>query len=244
VEPSAPTVEPPAPPEEQRDFCPRCGAASEPLQEYCLECGERLPVNRGLVGVLAAGWQRRVPWYPGDWIWPSLAFLVLAAVASVLAVALGSHESSGRETVVATGNSVPLGPGAAGGTVPTIGTGPLPTAPEPTVPETTRTPPKPTRRAKPGALVEWPAGKTGYTVVLESVPTSTGRAFAVARAKRAKARGLTQVGVLDSSNYSSFHPGYYVVFSGIYGSSGEAAGAVATARSRGFGDAYQKQVTR
>ena len=31
----------------QPQFCPRCGAAYEPLQEYCLECGARLPANRG-----------------------------------------------------------------------------------------------------------------------------------------------------------------------------------------------------
>src|ERR1700693_373921 len=50
------------------DYCPRCGVAYEPLQEYCLECGERLPTNRGVVGVLASSWQRHFAWYPGDWI--------------------------------------------------------------------------------------------------------------------------------------------------------------------------------
>ena len=60
-------------PEEPRDYCPRCGVAYEPLQEYCLECGERLPTNRGVVGVLASSWQRRFAWYPGDWIWPVAA---------------------------------------------------------------------------------------------------------------------------------------------------------------------------
>jgi hypothetical protein len=194
--------------------------------------------------VLASAWQRRIPWYPGDWIWPALAFLGLALIATVAAVLLGSNRSSGGKTVVATGNSVTLGPGAASGTVPTVETGTLPTAPEPTTsgPASTKPvkpPPKP-----PGALVEWPAGKSGFTVVLESVPTSTGRAFAVDRAKKARAAGLGQVGVLDSSNYSSFHPGYYVVFTGIYGSSADAAGAVSAAHAKGFQDAYQKQVTR
>jgi hypothetical protein len=244
VEPSAPTVEPPpGPAPEPRDFCPRCGAAYEPLQEYCLECGERLPVNRGLVGVLASGWQRRLPWYPGDWIWPALAFLALAAVATVVAVLLGAGGSNGPGTVVATGNSVTLGPGAATGQVPTT-TQPLPTAPEPTVPSGTKPSPKPPKPANPNALVSWPAGKSGYTVVLESIPTTRGRALALQRARRAKAAGLTQVGVLDSSSYSTFHPGYYVVFAGIYGSPGEASGGVSTARSHGFADAYEKQVTR
>jgi hypothetical protein len=248
VEPSAPTVDPPARQEQPRDYCPSCAAAYEPLQEYCLECGERLPVNRGLVGVLASGWQRRFPWYPGDWIWPALGFLALAVIATVAAVLLGAHGSGGSATVVATGNSVTLGPGAASGTVATA-TGALPTAPEPTVTGTTLTAPgaplpKPKPKPNAGALIDWPAGKSGYTVVLESVPTSASRAFALARAKKAIAAGLTSVGVLDSSSYSSFHPGYYVVFAGIYGSPGEASAAVATARAKGFRDAYEKQVTR
>jgi hypothetical protein len=245
VEPSAPTLEPPQPQDEREAHCPRCGTPYEPLQEYCLECGERLPVNQGLVGVLATGWQRRLGWYPGDWIWPTLAFLGLAIAATVVAVVLGSNKSSPARTVVATGNSVTLGPGAASGTVPTIATGTLPTAPEPTVSTPGKPAPKPTKRPPAAnALTEWPAGKSGYTVVLESVPTANGRSFALNRAKRARAAGLTAVGVLDSSNYSSFHPGYYVVFAGVYGSSGDASSAVSTARSKGFGDAYEKQVTR
>jgi len=177
-------------------------------------------------------------------MWPALGFLGVAVVATVVAVVLGSHRSSGSKTVVATGNSVTLGPGAASGTVPTVATGTLPTAPEPTVSGPTRTTPAPKPKPIPGALAEWPAGKSGYTVVLESVPTSAGRAFAVTRAKRARTAGLSSVGVLDSSNYSSFHPGYFVVFSGIYGSPGDASQAVGTAHARGFRDAYEKQVTR
>jgi hypothetical protein len=243
VEPSAPTVEPPAEEAQPRDFCPTCGTAYEPLQEYCLECGERLPVNNGLVGVLATGWQRRLRWYPGDWVWPALAFLALAAIAAFVAVVLGGSGSGGQKTVVATGNSVTLGPGAATGTVSTS-SAPLPTAPEPTVPG--RPKPRPTPRPRPGstALATWPAGKSGYTVVLESIPTSSGRALAIQRAHRAKAAGLPQVGVLESSAYSTFHPGYYVVFSGIYGSSSEAASGVSSVHSHGFADAYQKQVTK
>jgi hypothetical protein len=241
TEPSAPTLEPDAQPT-PRDYCPRCSAAYEPLQEYCLECGERLPVNRGVVGVLASGWQRRFPWYPGDWIWGALALLAVAVVATVLAVALGSGRS-GAETLVATGESVPLGPGALTGTVPTVttATGPLPTAPEPTVPRTT---PAPKPQPAPGALTSWPAGKSGYTVVLESVPTAAGRAFALERARAARSAGLTGVGVLDSSSYSSFHPGFYVVFAGVYGSFNDAAAGVSAAHQHGFRDAYPRQVTR
>jgi hypothetical protein len=247
VQPSVPIVDPPATAEEPGRFCPRCGAAYEPLQEYCLECGARLPVNRGLVGVLASGWQRRFAWYPGDWIWSVLGLFALAVAASVLAIVLGDRGSGGTKTIIATGASVTLGPGAATGTVsPTIATETLPTAPEPTAPETTAPgpTPRPSPRPNPSQLATWPAGKSGYTIVLESVPTSAGRAFAERRAREARGRGLAQVGVLDSSSYSSFHPGYFVVFAGIYSTASEATAGLSTAHSHGFGDAYQKQVAR
>jgi hypothetical protein len=240
--------ESPDPGEETRRFCARCGTEYEPLQEYCLECGERLPANRGLVGVLAAGWQRRFSWYPGDWIWPAFGLLALAAVATVLAIVLGGRGSGGTKTVVATNEQVTLGPGAATGTVaPTIATGPLPTAPEPTTstaPTATRARTRPTPTPNPNALAVWPQGKSGYTIVLVSVPTSAGRDAAVARARVAKRNGLKPVGVLDSANYSSFHPGYYVVFYGIFSTASDAASGLALAHGHGFGDAYQKQVAR
>jgi predicted amidophosphoribosyltransferase len=50
----------------RESYCPNCGVAYEEGQEYCLECGARLPVNQGVVGVLAAAWQRHFAWYPGD----------------------------------------------------------------------------------------------------------------------------------------------------------------------------------
>jgi hypothetical protein len=71
--------------------CPKCGAEYEPLQEYCLECGDRLPAGRGPVGMLAAGWQRRIPWYPGDWIWQVLLFVGIAAVATAISTATTSN---------------------------------------------------------------------------------------------------------------------------------------------------------
>jgi hypothetical protein len=242
------------PAQEQRDYCPRCQAAYEPLQEYCLECGERLPTNRGVVGYLAAEWQRRFAWYPGDWIWPVLLFLVLTVVATAAAVAAGSPKKSAEEVVVATSTPVTVGPGATLGTVPTvIPTSTLPNAPKPTIstgtlptppgaPSTsTRTTPAP---SNPNALAFWPAGKSGYTLVLESIPVTAGRATAVVRARQAKRRGLKDVGVLPSSQYSSLHPGYYVVFAGIFGSQVDASGALRFAHAAGYPDAYQTRVTK
>lgn len=242
-----------APEQPPRDYCPGCGAAYEPLQEYCLECGTRLPTNRGVVGFLAAEWQRRLAWYPGDWIWPVLLFLVLTIVSTAVAVAAGSSRKNTASTVAATEPHVTVGPAAPQATVPTVTrTSTLRTAPAPTI--TTGTLPRPpgapstngvtTPAPNPNALATWPEGKSGYTNVLESLPFAGGRDNAVARARKAKRAGLPAVGVLVSSQYSSLHPGYYVVFSGIYGSQSQASAAVAAAHAHGFPDAYQTRVTR
>jgi len=241
---------------QHRDYCPKCGVAYEPLQEYCLECGSRLPTNRGVVGVLAGAWQRRFAWYPGDWIWPVLLFLALTIVATTAAVAANSARKKAAPTLVATSPSVTVGPGAPAPTVapsvsvtlpnapaPTITTGPLPTAPgSPPKGRTQTTPTKPA--PNPNALASWPAGQSGYTVILESLPTANGRPAALAKARQAKANGLKDVGVLVSSDYSSLHAGYYAIFSGIFRTQGEAAAAVAGAHAHGFPDAYQTRVTR
>jgi hypothetical protein len=246
--------QPPAPEDDR--YCPQCGVAYEPTQEYCLECGARLPVNRGVVGVLASQWQRHVAWYPGDWIWPTLLFLVLTVLATGAALTAKSYRTAHEPTLVALQPSVPVGPGTPPTNVPvtsspatlpvptnqpTVTTGPLPVPPGTA---TGRGVTATTPAANPNALTAWPANKSGYTVVLESLPSSNGRAAAVARARQAKAKGIRDVGVLDSSQYSSLHAGYFVVFAGIYGSASEAASAVASAHSRGFPDAFQRQVTR
>ena len=83
-----------------------------------------------------------------------------------------------------------------------------------------------------------------YTEVLESLPVAAGHAAAVARARQAKAHGLADVGVLVSSQYSSLHPGYFVVFSGIYATQAEASAGLVSAHAKGFPDAYQTRVTR
>ena len=80
--------------------------------------------------------------------------------------------------------------------------------------------------------------------MLESLPVTNGRAAAAARAHQAKQRGVKTVGVLPSSQYSSLHPGYYVVFAGIYGSQGEASAGLRAVHAEGYPDAYQTQVAK
>ena len=100
--------------------CPRCSTPYNDGQEYCLECGERLPARPGLITRLGARWRRHAGWYPGDWIWPALLALVVAIVAGVVsAVWLADDSSSANDTIVRT----QVGPSTS---VPTQ------TAPEPT----------------------------------------------------------------------------------------------------------------
>ncbi len=50
--------------------------------------------------------------------------------------------------------------------------------------------------------------------------------------------------MIVSSAFSSLHPGYFVVFTGIYASQAQASAALAAAHAHGFPDAYQTRVTR
>ena len=82
----------------------------------------------------------------------------------------------------------------------------------------------------PSGVAEWPVGQDGWTIALASLPQTGGRAPARARARSARAKRLTSVGVLDSSRYASLHPGYWIVFSGVYASEAEATSALEDAR--------------
>ena len=92
---------PPSPVDAVGGECPRCGTPYDPFQEYCLECGLRLPATHGVIPVLATAWRRRVHWYPGDWIWPVLGALVIAALAGAIAI-LVTDKNDGTSTKAAT----------------------------------------------------------------------------------------------------------------------------------------------
>jgi hypothetical protein len=221
------------------ESCPRCGASRTADQEYCVECGLRLPSVTGTVPRLRRRWLRRLGWYPGDWIWASLLTLVVAAAGATAAILLTQHEErKGGETFVATTAVTSVSePTTAPRT--TVNTATLPTAPEPTVTKKPAGPPPP-----PNGRTPWPAGRNGWTIVLISYPTQGGRSAALATATRGARAGLPEVGVLESGRFSSLHPGYYVVFSGVYGSKAAADAAVRTARASGFAGAYPRQITR
>jgi hypothetical protein len=234
------------PPEDGGEhFCPRCGAPHAPGQEYCLECGLRLRRGAGLIGRMSTAWQERFGWYPGDWVWAVLLALLVAVLGGVVAVILADSGRGGTSALIATSPGQPREPVAPTPTatvaLPTVPQG-TPTSGPPQTP--TNPPPAKTTPARSGGLTQWPADRNGWTVVLESIPTSAGRSIALARAKSALAAGLPQVGILDSGGFSSLHPGYFVVFSGVYASQGAANAAAASAGGKGFASAYSRQITR
>lgn len=246
---AAPTAAPNPPPAEvlPAGDCPRCGEACAARQEYCLGCGQRLAVSPSVGDALATTWGRRSVWYTGDWVWPAFAALVVAMLAAVavIVVRAGGDASDGA---FLTATEAPVA-----APVPTADSGTFSeTAPEAslraTLPELNETVPAPRRpKASParrrGRVTKWPAGTNGFTVVLSSVPGGP-RAPATKKAKDASNAGLPDVGVLSSSEYSSLHPGYLVVFSGIYENRTEAEAAIANARAKGYNDAYVAPVAR
>jgi septal ring-binding cell division protein DamX len=111
---------------------------------------------------------------------------------------------------------------------------PVPAA-APVAPAPAATPtPAPTAASPPGTLAAWPKSRSAWTAVLASTRS---KAQAQRRARRLGASGAP-VGVLSSSDYSSLRKGFWVVFSGQYGSREEAAQA-----AEGFGkNAYPRRV--
>jgi eukaryotic-like serine/threonine-protein kinase len=186
---------------------------------------------------------------PDAWLRPVLFLLLLAAAATAGAIAASAASRSSTPTRGATRTHVTTGPrerptSPATTSTPTHATT---TAPEPTkttAPTTTTAPTSTAPRPSASGLLEWPAGRSGYTVVLASIPSSSGRSAAVARAHDARRAGLPQVGVLLSSDFASLRPGYWVVFAGVYGSRGEAQTALGSAAVRGFPGAYPARVSR
>jgi hypothetical protein len=210
--------------------CTRCGTAHERSKEFCLSCGIRLPAR-------AARWQRSGV-HRANPLWSALAILVLGALGALAAI-VAAQRDSGRETLVATN----LPARTVVQTPPVVGTlaagAPSTIAPVPTTPA----PPSAANKPKVSTLTEWTASD-GYTIVLASIPSANGRANAEAFAKQALAKGLLHVGVLDSQNFSSLHPGYFVVFSGFYRSNGAAASHISQVEAAGLGPAYARRITR
>ena len=186
-----PTVAPPGEP------CAECGAALARDQRYCLTCGAR---RRGLTPMLtgeppppapapvaSAQPVADRPWRLDAGLIAGVGCLLLALLVGVL---IGR---SGR----------PAEQRAAAPQVVTIGATPTPSATAGT------------STAPVSFTSDWPAGKRGFTVQLQTLPKSGTDAAAIAAAKQAAtAKGAKDVGALDSDDYLTLDAGHYVVFSG------------------------------
>ena len=244
VEPPPPPPPPeaaPPPPPPDPGRCPNCGAPHDVYQEYCLECGRRLP-GAYVGGRYAEVWRRDSP----IWLWAALAALLLVALVSGAVVALAATDD-GKSSEPGT-------------SIPVVSTAPSTTSTVGVAPSTiTITPPTTTLgtttfstttfgtttfgTTTTGSYVTCPPSKDGFTVVLKSVPRSNGRSQAEAAADKARTNGLSQVGILNSSDFSSLNPGYYVTFTGIYDTESQANAALPNARSKGFPTAYAREVS-
>jgi hypothetical protein len=230
---------PPPPPEPGR--CPNCGAPHDVYQEYCLECGRRLP-GAYVGGRYAEVWRRDSP----IWLWAALAALLLVALVSGAVIALAATDdgkSSEPATSIPVVSTAPSTTGTVGVTPSTITITPPTTTLGTTTFSTTTFGTTTFGTTTTGSNVTWPPNKDGFTVVLKSVPTSNGRSQAEAAADKARTNGLSQVGILNSSDFSSLNPGYYVTFTGIYDTESQANAALPNARSKGFPTAYVREVS-
>jgi len=195
-------------------------------------------------------WSRESP----AWLWAALLalFFVALVAGAIAAVAATKDDEKGRLVVstgpgttatvgtidpgtqtIGTTASIETITGPTTQTIPTLDTSTLTTATTSTTVTTTPS----------GNIRSWPSGREGYTVVLASVETAKGRGDAEQKANQAIANGLTNVGILNSSDFLTLNPGYYVVFQGVYDTAAGAQDGLATARSSGFPLAYVREVS-
>jgi outer membrane biosynthesis protein TonB len=208
--------------------------------------------------VEARGW--RVPLYLGAGL---AALAVIGVILAIVALASRNDVVAGNPTPTPSASAVP--PGATATTPPLATTTPLPsttpdpnasptttpdpnatTTPDPNATPTETTTPEPTPTEDPGTtdsgsgstFPDWSGADGDYTIIIESATTQE---QAEKVAQQAQDAGMADVGILDSSDYSSLNGGYQVVFTGVYSSKSEAQDALSDARAE-FKDAYVRQI--
>jgi hypothetical protein len=192
--------------------CPSCGARLAADQDWCLECGTAVKIRI-----------RSAP----DWRVPvAIVAGVVAVAAAGLVFALVALSNTANRSVTTTPAVASTPPATATPAVTTTSAAPA-TKTAATSPTATTAPPTTT-------IASWPAGMTGYTVVLGVIPV---KSAATASATKLAAAGIS-VGVLDSSDYSSMTPGDWIVFSGTYTTQAQAAAAAAQLKTKGQTGAY------
>lgn len=198
--------------------CPNCRAAVADDQSYCLSCGARQPGARARVEPQPAGRvlsetevveSRHLP--ERDWT-PIVALGGLAALALVLVIGvlIGRSGQSAPKAAAAPQVIQLQGGGVGAATPSSTAAGGGSTA------------------AAVGKITdEWPAGKSGWTVALQTLAKSGTTPGTVSAAKASAAgKGAKTIGVLDASKYTSLGSGY-VIYSGVYSGKAQAATALA-----------------
>lgn len=197
--------------------CPRCGTLLRPEQDWCLNCGAAATTRVAS----PSGWRT-----PVAIVAAVLALALAGLVVAFLAVSDDSDELTriAQGTTQAVPGATPVAPAPVPSAtpVPTVTPGAT-TTPDPSATPGATADPAPSDEGTGGSVGTWPAGRSGWTVVLLS---SRDRARADARAQELVDAG-TEAGVLDSDDFSSLRGGYHVVFSGRYGSSSSAEAALA-----------------
>ena len=197
--------------------CPRCGAPMTEEQEWCLACGAAV----GTRVVAAPGWRT-----------PLIIAGVIATIAAIaIAVAIVPLADDTGEVAQAPPAPATPTPPPATTPAPTVTPDPALTdpnataTPEAATPEPTTTPERTTTpdSSSSAGVAAWPAGKSGWTVVLAS---TTSESSADSKAENFISDGISGVGVLKSDDFSSLKPGYWVVFSGEYDSQAQARDAL------------------
>lgn len=241
--------------------CPNCGAKAEAGQLVCLECGERLALD----------YKKPPSWRLPAIIVGIVLLLAGAGLAIALSrigddaekVAKAPEPTQQLQTATPTSaaptvttNTATTGPAtkttkAGKSKVPKIDTSAAP--PVSSTPSVTPKPgpspaPKPTptptdtgtdTTTTTPEVAAWPTGKTAYTVVLLSLQDEEAANRA---AKRAKAKGLDGVGVLNSDDYSTLNPGFFVVFHKQFRLRDEADKQVVRDAREGYDQAYSRRV--
>jgi hypothetical protein len=203
------------------ESCASCGAALADDQRYCLECGERrAPMSSVLLGGSSPGGSAQpAPARPSATGPPPAGHLppatsganrgntvtVIAGV-GVLMLAMGVGVLIGRSG----GSKQSAAPAQVISVGSSLGAGASTNA-----------------SAAPSFSDDWPAGTSGYTVRLQTLPQSGTQVTAVEAAKAAaSAKGAKGVGALKSEDFSSLTAGSYVIYSGVYHKKAEAQKAL------------------
>jgi hypothetical protein len=158
------------------------------------------------------------------------AALALAGGGAALALAVGGKEGGGEAARTPLSTSISVSTPA-----------PAPQPAPQTAPDTAEA--EPSREAaepEPPPLAQWPASRSGWSVVLRSAST---RASAQATARRAAASVGGDPGVLRSSDFASLRPGFWIAFADAFPSRRQAEAALPRYRAAGFTDAYVRRIS-